>query len=129
MPIGAEETWVPNPACAPPPAVADPAHPLSPFSEQTRAIRERDMRYFERALEESKTRITDDLKPHLPGILWMYQMGIILFWIYDRSPEQARTRLLLAKSIAIVTGAIKVSKLPVMRPLRRTVIDLLNGIA
>jgi hypothetical protein len=31
--------------------------------------------------------------------------------------------------MAIVTGAIKMSKLPVMRPLRRTVIDLLNGIA
>src|SRR5204863_8920378 len=75
-------------------AHADPAHPLSPFSEQTRAIRERDVRYFERALEQSKTRITDDLKPHLPGILWMYQMGIILFWIYDRSEGQQRTRAL-----------------------------------
>src|SRR5689334_14547127 len=83
-------------------AHTDPAHPLSPFSEQTREIRERDMRYFERALEEARTRITDDLKPHLPRILWMYQMGIILFWIYDRSEAQRRTRALIEQSLGIV---------------------------
>ena len=33
---------------------ADPAHPLSPFSEQTRDIRERDMPYFERALARQR---------------------------------------------------------------------------
>jgi AcrR family transcriptional regulator len=108
---------------------ADPEDPLSPFSEQTRDIRERDIQHFAEAINAADVQPPDDLHSHLPRLLWLYQLGLILFWIYDRSPEQARTRLLLAKSIAIVTGAIKMSKLPVMRPLRRTVIDLLNGIA
>jgi len=110
-------------------AHADPAHPLSPFSEQTRAIRERDVRYFERALEQSKTRITDDLKPHLPGILWMYQMGIILFWIYDRSEGQQRTRALIDKSLAVVVRLIQLSGLPLLRPVRSMVVDLVETVA
>ena len=32
---------------------------------------------------------------HMPKILWLYQMGLILFWIYDRSEGQARTMRLL----------------------------------
>jgi len=108
---------------------ADPVHPLSPFSGQTRAIRERDMRYFERALEEGRFRITDDLKPHLPRILWMYQMGIILFWIYDRSEMQQRTRALIEKSLGIVVRLVQLSGLPLLRPVRRMVVDLVETVA
>jgi AcrR family transcriptional regulator len=108
---------------------ADPVHPLSPFSEQTRVIRERDMGYFERALEEAKVRITDDLRPHLPRILWMYQMGIILFWIYDRSEAQQRTRALIDKSLGIVVRLIQLSGLPLLRPVRRMVVDLVETVA
>jgi AcrR family transcriptional regulator len=107
---------------------ADPAHPLSPFSEPTRAIRERDMRYFERALEEARLRITADLKPHLPRILWMYQMGLILFWIYDRSEAQRRTRALIDKSLGVVVRLIKLSSLPLLRPVRRMVVDLVETV-
>src|SRR5262249_43416394 len=44
----------------------DPEHSLSPFSERTRAIRERDVEFFARALEGSKVRLPADLKQHLP---------------------------------------------------------------
>ena len=108
---------------------ADPAHPLSPFSDQTRDIRERDMAYFERALSETRVRITDDLKPHLPRVLWLYQMGIILFWIYDRSAAQERTRALIDKSLGIVVRLIKLSGFPLLRPIRRMVVDLVETVA
>jgi AcrR family transcriptional regulator len=107
----------------------DPAHPLSPFSAQTSQIRERDMHYFGRALEESRARITSDLQPHMPRILWMYQMGIILFWLYDRSPEQRRTRALIEKSLTVVVRLMKISGLPLMRPMRRMVVDLVETVA
>jgi len=107
-------------------AHADPEHPLSPFSARTREIRERDMAAFARALEASGIHVPRDLEPHLPRILWMYQMGLILFWIYDRSPEQQRTRTLIAKSAAIVERLVKLAVLPPMRPVRRLVVDLMN---
>ena len=87
------------------------------------------MRYFERALEEGRVRITDDLKPHLPRILWIYQMGIILFWIYDRSEMQQRTRSLIEKSLGIVVRLIQLSGLPLLRPVRRMVVDLVETVA
>lgn len=107
-------------------AHADPAHPLSPFSQQTREVRERDMASFERALQNSRVRVAADLAPHLPRILWMYQMGLILFWIYDRSPEQRRTRALVQKSLAVVVRLVKLSGYPLMRPVRRMVVDLVE---
>ena len=27
----------------------------------------------------------------LPYLLWLYEMALIMFWLYDRSPEQERT--------------------------------------
>lgn len=107
---------------------ADPEHPLSPFSAQTRDIREIDMQHFSEALEGANLRLPDDLSPHLPKLLWLYQMGLILFWIYDRSEGQARTDILVEKTVAIVAGLLKLVKSPFLRPLRRTAIELLEAV-
>ena len=108
---------------------ADPEHPLSPFGATTREIRERDMNFFARVLEESKVKVTPDLGPLLPQMLWMYQMGVILFWIYDRSPEQRRTRALIEKSAGMVARLIKVSGFPLLRPVRKAVVELVETVS
>jgi AcrR family transcriptional regulator len=103
----------------------DPQHPLSPFSKQTREIRERDIEFLSRALEDPKFRVPADLRPHLPHLLWLYQMGLMLFWVYDTSPQQQRTSLLFEKTLSIVVRLIKLSGMPLMRPVRKIVTDLL----
>jgi AcrR family transcriptional regulator len=104
----------------------DPQHPLSPFSEETRTIREHDMGFLAAAVEGAKVRIPDDLKVHLPRVLWLYQMGLLLFWVYDSSFEQSRTKQLAQKSLSIVVNLIKFSSLPLMRPVRKLATDLLE---
>lgn len=104
----------------------DPRHALSPFSKHTRSIREKDIGFMTRALDGSKVRVAPDLQVHLPRLLWLYQMGLILFWVYDRSPKQRQTALLFEKSLAIVAGLIKLSALPLMRPVRKLATDLLD---
>src|ERR1700720_3756402 len=106
-----------------------PAHPLSPFSQQTADIRDRDMQHFSAALEGSNLRLPDDLRPYLPKLLWLYQMGLILFWVYDRSPGEVRTEKLVEKSLAIVAGLLKLSKSPFVRPVRKTAIELLQAVS
>lgn len=106
----------------------DPNHPLSPFSAQTREIRENDMRFFARALDGCRVRVPDDLQAYLPRLLWMYQMGMILFWIHDRSAGQKRTQALIDKSLEVVVRLIKLASLPLTRPLRRMVIDLVDTV-
>jgi AcrR family transcriptional regulator len=104
----------------------DPQHPLSPFSREGRAIRDHDIALFARTLEVSKVRVPADLKMHLPRLLWLYQMGLLLFWVYDRSPSQKRTMQLFEKSLSIVVNLIKLSTFPLLRPARRLATELLD---
>jgi hypothetical protein len=48
---------------------------------------------------------------------WMYPIGIILFWIFDRSEAQQRTRALIDKSLANVVRLIKLAGFPLLRPI------------
>jgi AcrR family transcriptional regulator len=105
---------------------ADPRHPLSPFSPDTAAIREIDIAWFRRILTDCGMRIPRDLEPHLPGVLWFFQMGVIFFWVIDESPKQTRTARLLELATRSVAFLIRTSSLPLMRPLRKTALQLIE---
>jgi AcrR family transcriptional regulator len=105
---------------------ADPAHPLSPFSANTKEIRDIDIASFRRILVDCGVRIPRDLQPQLPGVLWFFQMGVILFWIIDESPQQARTERLLELASKCVVTLIRLSGPPLMRPLRKTALHLIE---
>jgi AcrR family transcriptional regulator len=105
---------------------ADPASPLSPFGEPSKAIREAEIGHFARAVEETGTAVAADLAPHLPKLLWMYQMGLVLFWMYDRSDGQERTQRLLRASLRMVMLLLKVAALPLMKPARKAVLELVE---
>ena len=108
---------------------ADPKHPLSPFSPETKAIRDIDIAWFRRILENCGTRIPRDLEPQLPGVLWFFQMGVIFFWVIDESPNQSRTAKLLDLATKSVATLIKVSALPLMRPVRKSALQLIEVVA
>ena len=105
---------------------ADPKHPLSPFSPQTKEIRDIDLAWFRRILVDCGMRIPRDLEPHLPGVLWFFQMGVIFFWVIDESADQARTARLLELATKSVVFLVRVSALPLMRPLRKTALQLIE---
>ena len=107
---------------------ADPRHPLSPFSPDTAEIRGIDIEWFARILRDCGTRIPRDLGPHLPGVLWFFQMGVIFFWVIDDSPRQARTTRLLGLAAKSVAFLIRASALPLMRPLRKTALELIETV-
>jgi AcrR family transcriptional regulator len=109
-------------------AHSDPLHPLSPFSAQTRAIREEDLERFERAVHESKVKLPRRIKPYLPRLLWLYQMGLILHWVYDRSPGQRRTEVLFEKTLQMILLLLRFANLPILLPLHRLVADLLDSV-
>jgi AcrR family transcriptional regulator len=105
---------------------ADPKYPLSPFSEETRTIRDVDIAWFARILEDCGIRIPEELRADLPAVLWFYQMGVILFWVTDDSFRQIRTRRLLELSSKVVANLVRISALPLMKPVRRTALDLIT---
>ncbi|HEV2991266.1 MAG TPA: TetR family transcriptional regulator [Candidatus Angelobacter sp.] len=107
----------------------DSQDPLSPFSEETRPIREQAIEHLRLAVEGGDMKIPSDLQERLPYLLWLYQMALILFWLYDRSPHQERTRQLTEKSLGLIVTLIRLSTLPLMKPVRRTVLELVETIA
>lgn len=105
---------------------ADPRHRLSPFSGETRHIQEQDQKYFARVIAESRdVRTPHELASHLPMLLWLYQMGLILYWIYDRSPQQRHTLLLREKSLALLVTGLKMSRFALLKPLRSKIVELI----
>ena len=104
----------------------DPSDPLSPFSAETRSIRDRAVEHLKLAMDGSNMKFSTDLEPKLPFLLWLYQMGLILFWLYDRSPSQERTTKLMDKTLSLVVNLIRISSLPLMKPVRKMVLEIVE---
>lgn len=101
----------------------NPDHPLSFLGEGTSAIREETMAMFREALEPE--RLPDDLMQILPMLLWAMHMGILLYFLYDRSSSYQRTRKLTDMALDFTVRMISFSKIPVFRPIRKTLRGML----
>jgi AcrR family transcriptional regulator len=106
----------------------DPSHSLSPFAKETEPMRRESIDSFRQAVEGSDARISRDLRKDLPQLLWLYQMGVILFWIFDESPGQMRTQKLLDGTLDIVVRLVRISSLPLMGPLRKRLLSVVRAI-
>ena len=79
-------------------------------------------------MTESKVKLPSGVQPYLPRLLWLYQMGLLLFWIYDRSPEQRRTQALLEGTLKMLLLTLKLASLPLLRPMHRLAEQLLQAV-
>jgi AcrR family transcriptional regulator len=105
---------------------ADPESPLNPFSEESRPARLEATEVFAEVVRGAENRkLPKDLAAELPDLLWTYHMGIVLFWIHDRSPGHVRTWRLMERTVDLVDRLIALSTLPLMGPLRKMVLALL----
>lgn len=102
----------------------DPRHPLSFLGSGTRELQLRSTALFRDAI--ARERLPDDIRALLPTLLWAMHMGILLYFLYDDSPRQRRTRALTEAAVALVVRALSVARLPVLRPIRRSVSQLLD---
>ena len=105
----------------------DGSDPLLPFSQETLLIRDAAIAQMKTAMDGGDVKIPPDLKPRLPYLLWLYQMALIMFWLYDRSPNQEKTQKLKDKSLGLLVNLLRVSSLPLMKPLRKTVLELVEA--
>ena len=105
---------------------ADPQSPLNPFADDANPVRVASMQLFEKVVEGSTARIPKDLKAELPYLLWVFHMGIILFWIHDRSPKHRRTYRLIDHTVELVDRLIYLASNPFMRPLRKQALRLVD---
>lgn len=93
----------------------DPHSPMSPFSEESGPARDRSVAIYTRVAEGSDLKLPAFLREELPGLLWLLQMGVVLFWVHDDSPEQRRTRTLIASGTPLIDKLIRLSRIPGVR--------------
>jgi AcrR family transcriptional regulator len=101
-----------------------PSHPLSFLGPATQDIRLRSMAVFAATLRDE--RLTSDVRTLAPVALWALHMGILLFFLYDQSASQQRTRKLVDRSVALFVWILKATKLPGLRALPRKGLDVLT---
>src|SRR5712691_7160691 len=105
---------------------AHPDSPLNPFAPDSDPVRQASIQLFEEAVEKTKARIPKDLRVELPYLLWLYHMGIILFWIHDSSRKQARTYRLIDHTVDLLDKLISLASNPLMRPVRKRALRLVS---
>lgn len=107
---------------------ADPESPLNPFSPESESTRKASIALFAKLIEGSNAKIHKELKAELPYLIWLYHMGIVLFWIHDSSPGRARTYKLVNRTVDIVVKLIGLASHPLMRPVRRSALRLVSDL-
>jgi hypothetical protein len=105
---------------------AHPQSPLNPFADETDPIRKASIQLFDLVLAGTKARIPNDLRAELPYLLWVYHMGIVLFWIHDSSPKHRRTYRLINHTVELLDKLIHLASNPFMRPLRKQALRLVD---
>jgi AcrR family transcriptional regulator len=103
----------------------EPLHPLSCLGTGTAIIRRRAMEVFHQAI--STERLPKDLEELLPLSLWALQMGLLVMFLYDDSPNQQRTRKTADGALDLILKLLVVAKLPVLKPIRTRVLALLRN--
>jgi AcrR family transcriptional regulator len=102
----------------------DPRHPLSPFGKETKAVRDESIGWFERALEGVS--VPKDIAAYLPRLLWLWQMALLMYWLWDETPGQTRTRKLTDATLDLILQLLKLGSLPLMGPIRKRVVKVLR---
>jgi AcrR family transcriptional regulator len=83
--------------------VGDPSDPLSVFGKKSAVLRERSIRQFTNAL--SGVPLPDDTRSLAGRLLWLAHLAVLLFFVHDRSPRQAKTRDLVAVIVDLAVTA------------------------
>lgn len=102
----------------------DPGHSLSWFGPATREQRQLSVDVFDEAI--AAERLPADVRESAPTLLWTLHMGILLYFLYDESPHQHRTRKLIDAAVELVVDAKRLATSPLLRPLRRRVMSVLR---
>lgn len=103
-------------------SVGDPQDPLSLFGSQAADVRSESFALFDEALEGSD--IAPEMRSLVTMALWGLHMGILLYFMHDASPKQAKTRRLVDGGLDQVVMLLSIA--PMLGPLTQPLAALLE---
>jgi AcrR family transcriptional regulator len=89
-----------------------PTSPVNPFAAGSTAAREASLDIFRTAVEAAKPPAPKKLRSDLPELLWLFYMAVTLFWVYDTSDGQQRTRRLVDGAVPLITRGLSLARVP-----------------
>lgn len=84
-----------------------PSSPLGPFSHRAMELRHRYLRFVEELIEESIPKKQNALGFLAPEVFWIYYMGALLYWLYDRSEGKQHTLAFLDRSLSMGAAMLR----------------------
>ncbi len=105
---------------------AEPASPLSPFSAESSPARTAAIGLFAEVIAGARVRIPARLRSRLPELLWLYSMGIVLYWVHDTSPGCAATYRLIDSTAPVVARLIRLAWVPGLRSMTRRLLSVMD---
>lgn len=106
---------------------ANPESEMSPFSKTSQTLRLESLAIFEDVVKNSDARFHEDFVGMLPKYLWFYQMGIILYWIYDSSKNSKKTYDLIDKTVPLIVWMNEMLRSPLAAPFRKKIFSVLKS--
>jgi len=102
----------------------EPDSDLSFFGAKTKRLRDACMSLFARAIVDEE--LPADMTHVLPLLFWASHMGILLYFLYDKSPNQKNTRNLVDRGTQLLVSFIKVARNPLLKPVRKKTLDFIQ---
>lgn len=96
-------------------AAIGPSSAVNPLSEDSGEARDIVLALFTELVEGSSTSIPAFLRERLPELLWFAYLGLAMFWVYDHSPGQAKSRRLVMRATALFGTLLPLTRLPFLR--------------
>jgi AcrR family transcriptional regulator len=103
--------------------VGEPGHPLSPLSAATGGAREDAIATFASTLEGVELPV--ELRPLAARALWAAHLLLLLYFVHDDSPGQARSETLARRGGDLLAGAVRLLALPGAAALVAPAVDAL----
>lgn len=96
-------------------AALAPRSSLNPLSTDSAAARGITEALFADAVGGAKHSLPVELAAGLPRALFLSHLLLALYWAYDDSPDQRRTRRLLDSGLSLLKLALPLARLPLLR--------------
>jgi hypothetical protein len=64
----------------------------------------------------------------LPELLWLYSMGIVLYWVHDTSSGCAKTYRLIDSTAPLAERLIRLARVPGLRSLTRRLLRVADDV-
>jgi AcrR family transcriptional regulator len=107
---------------------AEPSSPLSPLSKESSPARDAAIALYGEVTDGSGLRTDPELRTQLPELLWLYSLGVILFWVHDTSPGCAKTYQLIDRTVPLVARLVALARMRLLRSTVRDVVSLIQDL-